>query len=393
MALLFTRWIREAAPPELRYAPSEENVKLVMAVPLLLRSYIPNVLTRNGHLASLFGYIKLPSWRHCCDRELVPLSDGGTVSVEWFPSRPADGVPVILMLPGINNDAAFPYVQHVMRLVLAEGLGTPAAVNWRGLGGLPLSAAGGATPKVYCGLGAPDLAEILSHLRRRLPSSPLYAVGWSMGGCILVRHMAEAGEGCELRAAMAVSPALDVSAVQRYWQGTPVGRLYGLAIGFKLWLYFLSHRRELAGGPVSVWRAFLGVFRGYEDEVFAPLWGLSGHEEYWRRCSVGEELVRRVARPLLVVHARDDPVVPVWSLPLAAMASNPHIVTAITRHGGHIGYTAGATPLLGAWTDRVLVHYLRAILAREEEREGREQGEMRGSGCRRLPTLCEHSKL
>ena len=98
-------------------------------------------------------------------------------------------------------------------------------------------------------------------------------------------------------------------------------------------------------------------------------------------------------RPLLVVHARDDPVVPVWSLPLAAMASNPHIVTAITRHGGHIGYTAGATPLLGAWTDRVLVHYLRAILAREEEREGREQGEMRGSGCRRLPPLCEHSKL
>ena len=72
-----------------------------------------------------------------------------------------------------------------------------------------------------------------------------------------------------------------------------------------------------------------------------------------------------------MVHARDDPVVPVWSLPLAAMASNPHIVTAITRHGGHIGYTAGATPLLGAWTDRVLVHYLRAILAREEEREGR----------------------
>ena len=30
-----------------------------------------------------------------------------------------------------------------------------------------------------------------------------------------------------------------------------------------------------------------------------------------------------------------------------------------------------ATPLLGAWTDRVLVHYLRAILAREEERERR----------------------
>lgn len=31
-----------------------------------------------------------------------------------------------------------------------------------------------------------------------------------------------------------------------------VGALYGLMIGFKLWLYFVQHRHELAGGPVGL---------------------------------------------------------------------------------------------------------------------------------------------
>ena len=42
-----------------------------------------------------------------------------------------------------------------------------------------------------------------------------------------------------------------------------------------------------------------------------------------------------------------------------AQVRNPHILTAITRHGGHMGYTAGLSPLAHTWTDRLLVHFLR----------------------------------
>lgn len=76
---------------------------------------------------------------------------------------------------GINNDAAMPYVQHVMALVLNERLGIPAAVNWRGLGGLKLTAAPGTgTPKPYCGICSDDVHQIITHLRRRwAPLRPL----------------------------------------------------------------------------------------------------------------------------------------------------------------------------------------------------------------------------
>jgi predicted alpha/beta-fold hydrolase len=40
-----------------------------------------------------------------------------------------------------------------------------------------------------------------------------------MGGCMLLRHMADAGDDCELTAAMAVSPAIDVGAIFDYFSG------------------------------------------------------------------------------------------------------------------------------------------------------------------------------
>ena len=64
-------------------------------------------------------------------------------------------------------------------------------------------------------------------------------------------------------------------------------------------------------------------------------------------------------RPLLLVASEDDPIVPIASLPLDAMEANPLIVTAVTRHGGHMGYTAGLSPLRHSWVDRILVHYVR----------------------------------
>jgi predicted alpha/beta-fold hydrolase len=77
----------------------------------------------------------------------------------------------------------------------------------------------------------------------------------------------------------------------------------------------LPYRLLRPSPKVSVWDAFCGLFRGYEKTVFVPLWGLRDIHEYHERASA-HTMVSNIARPLLVVHARDDPVVPVESLPL-----------------------------------------------------------------------------
>ncbi len=365
MGALFTAWVRKMAPPRLYYTNTDANIRLLLAMPLLWRTYVPNVFCWNAHLASLFGYMRLrPIASKPALTERILLSDGGTVSLEWGRSA-ADGEPVILLLPGINNHAAMPYIRHVMDVIMAEGLGAPAALNWRGLGGLSLTAVSG-TPKPYCALAVEDVEQVISHLSRRLPSCPIYAVGYSMGGGLLVRHLGESGAACRLRAAMAVSPALDLAAVYAHMGSSLQGRAYALLISLGLWGYFMKHRHALRGGPVGALDALrAAVFGGYEGRVFMPLWGLEGGcAEYHERAS-GACVVSSVRRPLLVLHSEDDPIVPLHTVPVECMSRNPLVVCAVTRHGGHIGYTAGISPLAHTWADRMLVHYLKHM-----EREG-----------------------
>ena len=370
---LLAVWVRRMRPPVLHFSKTAANERLLRAIPLLHRAYVPNLFAWNAHLAGFFGYVKLPVRRRGAPSDtVVTLPDGGCVSLCWS-STPTDGKPLVLLLPGINNDAAMPYIQHLMSAIEAAGIAHAAALNWRGLGGLPLTATTG-TPRPYSGHGASDVASVISHLRRRLPHSPLFAVGWSLGGNILVRYLGEAGSDCPLRGAMAVSPAMDLSAGLHKMERSAVGTAYLMVITAPLLAYFFRHRAAVQAGPNGlsfrhVVASALFARGGLDEHVFAPLCGLSSREEYHSAASAASH-VDRVAVPLLVVHAEDDPVVPVASLPLQAMAANPHIVTALTRHGGHMGFTAGWSPLGHTWTDLILLQYLRHLLGSEMEGGG-----------------------
>ena len=214
-ALTFAAWVKRAAPPQLHYAETPENRQLIADMPIMLRSYIPNLLSWNKHLAGVFGYLKLPTRVRPHSTERVTMPDGGTVCLSWNSEPPSDGTPVVLLLPGINNDTSMPYVRHLMRVLLDEGH-VVAALDWRGLGASGPLTATSCTPRPYCAACDVDIQCVLLHLRERLPSSPLCAIGFSLGGGMLLKYMGDSGEGCLLQAAMAVSPSLDFHANHRH---------------------------------------------------------------------------------------------------------------------------------------------------------------------------------
>ena len=144
-----------------------------------------------------------------------------------------------------------------------------------------------------------------------------------------------------------------------------LSRFYLPLITVPLVAYLFHHRKALATGetPISFVRDVLGRLRRPHglDEVYSYLWGMEGGVDQYHEHASAVHVLHRIRRRTLVVHAADDPIVPAAAMPLAAMAANPHIVTAITRHGGHMGYTAGLTPLAHTWTDRLLVHFLNHV--------------------------------
>lgn len=68
----------------------------------------------------------------------------------------------------------------------------------------------------------------------------------------------------------------------------------------------------------------------------------------------------KIETPLLCLHALDDPMIHVEDLPLAAMAANPRVALAVTRRGGHLGWTAGTWrgPCAPTWADKAATQFV-----------------------------------
>ena len=74
------------------------------------------------------------------------------------------------------------------------------------------------------------------------------------------------------------------------------------------------------------------------------------------------EHMDKVQTPLLIVHARDDPVVSHETLNLEQCHQNNHIITMTTKRGGHLGFHEGVLPFGLTWADRVHMRYISAVL-------------------------------
>jgi predicted alpha/beta-fold hydrolase len=96
------------------------------------------------------------------------------------------------------------------------------------------------------------------------------------------------------------------------------------------------------------------TIREFDDRITAPDGGFSGVADYYARSSAGP-LLGAVRRPLLLLAADDDPLIPIASvLRFASKASDP-VVLEVTRSGGHVGFFAPSAAPGRFWAaDRVM---------------------------------------
>lgn len=301
----------------------------------------------SGLLSTLSVGFRLPPRGHAPETtaELLTLEDGGTVKLSWRRAWQSDvqrggGAPlgVVLVLPGLNNSSHLPFMQHTMALLARRGF-MVVCLDYRGVG-LGLTSARIASADSWR-----DLPEVIRAIdRRRRPSTPLFALGLSMGGSNLAKHLSVVGSASPIRAAVTISAPLDLSAAMRDLEDGVVARCVNCLTTAIAKLQFASqllHAETRSHAAAIDWRALACAtsLRELEAATVCRLHGYADPEDYYatNRPDVGS-----VATPWLCVHARDDPVISAASLPLQALRSNPNVLLLVTRTGGHLGY--GASP-------------------------------------------------
>ena len=297
----------------------------------------PHPLLWNGHLQTMA--------LNCLPRRLAPFLDGAqraTVAVAsdthviveaHWQADPAAAV--LLLVHGLSGDARKPYIAGTAWKAWRRGLSV-VRMNVRGCGGGERLSPG----LYHAGMGD-DVHAVLAWLQRTRRPARVTVAGFSLGGAMALHAAAAWGEAPPAPVArlITVSTPFDLPAASRAMHQGGVHRIYVH--------YFLKNFRRH-------WRArsqhfpqrypadgMRGVRTLYEfDERWvAPAFGFGTAARYYELASA-QRVLDRVALPVTVIHAEDDPFVPLPAATRATLERLPNYRLQLTRHGGHCAFFA-----------------------------------------------------
>jgi predicted alpha/beta-fold hydrolase len=314
-------------------------------------AFRPHPLMRHPHLQTILGALARPMPRLDFRRERLHLADGDFVDLGFV----GDGHgPIVLLIHGLSGGFESKYLRGTAGLLVDRGFRC-VIFQQRGAGDEP-----NLKPQTYHHGASHDLREVLAELKRREPQAPLYAVGWSLGGNVLLKCLGEDGARSPLSAAVAVSaPFLLHECALHLSRG--FARLYqnNMLRELKRMLRRKFHGKALPPG-LDLERALRARdFIEYDNASTAPLNGFTDALDYYTR-SANRQFLRHIRRPTLILHSLDDPFMTPDIVPDASELA-ADLTLELSRFGGHVGFIAAderGRPY--CWAERHIAEFLAA---------------------------------
>ncbi|MGR4872208.1 YheT family hydrolase [Variovorax sp. LARHSF232] len=275
-------------------------------------------------------------------RERWNTPDGDFIDVDFQDAHAAAAPrPLLVLFHGLEGSSRSHYAQAFAAFAAQQGMAY-AVPHFRGCSG-ELNLA----PRAYHSGDYEEIGWILGRLRERHDAAgggPMLAVGVSLGGNALLRWAEEAGsEAARTASAVAaVCAPVDLAA-----GGMAIGQGFNRLVYTRMFLHTMKPKAlaKLAQHPGLFDRDRLIQARDLYtfDNIFtAPLHGFRDTDDYWRRGSAKPHL-HAIRIPALVMNARNDPFVPVSSLPRQEDVGH-HVTLWQPEHGGHVGFASGPPP-------------------------------------------------
>jgi len=268
-------------------------------------------------------------------RERWDTPDGDFVDLDWIDGRA--GAPLVVLFHGLEGSSRSHYALALMRAVQARGW-HGVVYHYRGCGGEP-----NRLPRAYHSGDTAEADWALPRLKAMFPNTPMYAVGASLGGNLLLKWLGESGAAASaaVARAAAVCAPLDLlvsgAALERGFN-----RLYAR--------YFLKTLKPKVFAKLTCFPGLCDrerlvaarTMREFDDAFTAPVHGFRDTDDYWTRSS-SKPWLARIEVPTLVLNARNDPFLPERALPDPSDASD-RVTLQFPREGGHVGFCTGAFP-------------------------------------------------
>lgn len=283
-------------------------------------------------------------------RERFVLPDDDFVDLDWVGDPPGSPRPTVLLLHGLEGSIESPYARGLLSEIQRHGW-RGVLMHFRGCSGEP-----NRRPRAYHSGETTDVAAVIAALRQRLDRSPLAAVGYSLGGNVLLKYLGEAGAEAGLSAAAAVSVPMMLSpCAHRLQRG--FSRVYDRYLLDSLKRSFARKRSAVDLGPVGqVEPGAIGSIWSFDENVTAPLHGFEGAEDYYAQSS-SRPFLRGIEVPTLILQAKDDPFMTPDVIPEESELA-PSVTLELSEHGGHVAFVSGSPWRPKFWLEQRIPEFL-----------------------------------
>ncbi len=298
-------------------------------------TFRPRPWLANRHVQTILpstGLLSVPQVDY--QREALDLPDGDFVDIDWAGRRADAAQTQLIVLHGLEGSSDSNYARTMAATAVAAGWAV-AVLHFRGCSGRP-----NRLPRRYHAGDTGDIAFLASQIRARHPAATLLATGYSLGGNVLLKYLAENGNEAAIDAGVAVCVPYDLhdsaralsSGAARFYQRFLLRRMRQSMQA--------KYRPELA--PFDWARAMAATtFFEFDDLVTAPLHGFRGVDDYYNHSSCGQYLPA-IVKPTLLISALDDPFMTPAAFPEPGRLPKA-ISHEFTAHGGHVGFVSGAS--------------------------------------------------
>lgn len=242
-------------------------------------------------------------------------------------------------------------------------LSTAAELLRRGYRVLRINLRGAGPSRSYCRQQyhagrTSDLRAVLASLDPVLTENGLALVGYSLGGNTLLKLLGEEGQKAAGRiwAAVSVSAPIDLAATCRRMMA-PRNFLYHRRLLAQMKDEILGSAAELTESQRERIRRARSVYE-FDNEYVARANGFHTADRYYA-ISGAKRYLGFIRVPTLIIHAADDPWIPVEAYRQVDWKENRYLLPLLAAGGGHVGFHGRGS--LTPWHDLAIVGYLERV--------------------------------
>jgi len=283
----------------------------------------------------------------------IPMKDGTgdrLVAMLDRPEAPVGDRSLVVLIHGLTGCQDSFYILNSARFWLDRGHGV-LRLNLRGAG----PSRGICSEQYHAGRSS-DVAAALASIDPEWTEAGILAIGYSLGGNVLLKHLGEKGRQSRVRFAASVSAPIDLAASalrfhrvrNRPYERWLLSRMKAEATAAAASLS--AGERRAIGRARSV--------REFDDVHVAPRNGFDGVGDYYARCSA-KGFLAGVEVPTLLLQARDDPWIPAAPYDAIERSGNRHLTVLVSDRGGHVGFHSRGTSI--PWHDRTIAAWMNRL--------------------------------